>query len=107
MLPGACRIVGYEYLHAMSVDIGEYIELSLMIANTWSPYPLPIGFFAVGKPEFISHIQSVECITKELPVNEIFRVQYDQSGHTVHGGTCHVEVFSYANDVRVREFIVE
>ena len=72
MFPGACRIIGNEYLHTMSVDIGEYIEFPLVIADAGSPDSLSVGFFTVRKPEFVSHIQLVESVTKELPVDKVF-----------------------------------
>ena len=91
----------------MSVDIGEYVELSFVIADTWSPYALAICLFAVGESEFVSHIQTVEGIAKKFPVDKVFGMQYDEPGHTMHCSARHIEVFPYTDNVRVRKFIIE
>ena len=101
MLPGACRIFGDEHLHAVAVDVGEDVELAVMITDAGCPNALAVGFFSVLQTELVAHVQTVEAIAEELPVHQILGMQHHQSGHGVHGGSRQIEIFSHPDHVGV------
>ena len=69
----------------MPVDIGENIELSVVISDGRRPDTLSVRLLAITEIEIIRIIKAVEAIGRELPIYEILGMEHHQSRHTVQG----------------------
>ena len=74
-------------LQSMPVDIGEDIELAVMISDGRRPDTLSVRLLAIAEIEIIRIIESVETVGREFPIHQILGMENHQSRHTVHRGT--------------------
>ena len=95
-------------LQALSVDVGEYVELPIGVADAGCPDALSVNFLMVLQGELVFRkVEAVEAIGGELPVHQVLRMKNHQAGHGMHGGASQVVVVTHTDDVRVRELVVE
>ena len=107
VLPRSGGIIGYKHLHAVPVDVGEYIELPVVIPYAGCPDALPIGFLSVGEVEFRAVVEAVEAVTQEFPVDEVARMEHYESRGAVHGCAGEIIVVADADYVGVGKLVVE
>lgn len=107
VLPWTGRIFADENLQAVSVDIGEDIELPVVVADAGSPDTLSIRLFSVLQTEFVTHLEAVETIAQETPVYQILGVEHYDAWRAMHGGAGQVEVITHSDEVGVRKLVVE
>ena len=107
MRPRTLGTVRDIHLQSMPVDIGEDIELAVMISDGRRPDTLSVSLLAIAEIEIIRIIKAVEAIGRELPIYEILGMDHYQSRNTVHRGTRQIVILPHSDDIRVREFIVK
>ena len=107
MRPRTLGTVRDIHLQAMSVDIGEDIELSVVIADGRRPDTLSVSLLAIAEIEIIRIIKAVETIGRELPIYEILGMEHHQSRHTVHRSTCQIVILPYSDNIRIRKLIIK
>ena len=108
MLPRTADVAGGIALQSLAVDVGEDIELSVGIADTWCPDALTVNLLMVLQREtVVGEVEAVEAIGDVLPVDEVLGVEDNQSGNGMHGGACQIVVVAHPQDVGVAELIVE
>ena len=107
MRPRTLGTVRDIHLQSMPVDIGEDIELSVVIADGRRPDTLSVSLLAIAEIEIIRIIQSVEAIRREFPVHQILGMQHHQSRHTVHRSTCQIVILPHSDNIRVRKLIIK
>ena len=95
------------HLQAMPVDIGEDIELAVMISDGRRPDTLSVSLLAIAEIEIIRIIKAIEAIGRELPIYEILGMENHQSRHTVHRGTRQIVILPYSDNIRVRKLIIK
>jgi hypothetical protein len=59
------------------------------------------------RESIVVEVEAVEAIRYVFPIYQIFRVQYYQTGHGVHGGTGQIVVIAHTDDVGVGKLIVK
>ena len=94
-------------LQSMPVDIGEDIELSVVISDGRRPDTLSVSLLAIAEIEIIRIVESVETVRREFPVHQILGMENHQSRHTVHRGTRQIVILPHSDDIRVRKFVVK
>ena len=108
VLPRAARIVGHIHLKSLAVDVAEHIKLAFVPTYAGCPNTLSVDFLAVAEGESgVGKVETIEAIAPLLPVHKVFGVEYIHARHGVHRGSGQIIVVAYAQDVGVREFIVE
>ena len=107
MRPRSLGTVRDIHLQAMSVDIREDIELSVVIPNGWRPDTLSVSLLAIAEIEIIRIIESVETVGRKFPIHQILGMENHQSRNTVHRGTRQIVILPHSDNIRVREFIVK
>ena len=108
VLPGTADVGTGVALEPLAVDVGEDVELSVGIAYGGSPDALSVYLLVVAEPEgIVLEVEAVEAVADVLPVDEVARVEDDESGHGVHGGSGQVVVIADTDDVGVGELIIE
>jgi hypothetical protein len=108
MLPWTTDILRGVTLQTFSINVGEYIKLSVCVTDGWCPYTLTVYLLVILKREsIVVEVETVETIRYVFPIYQIFRVQYYQTGHGVHGGTGKVVVIAHTDYVGVGELIVK
>ena len=107
VLPWSGRIFGDEHLHAMPVDVGEDIKLSVVVTDAGSPNALAVGFLPIFEPEFVAHIETFETITQEFPVHQVFGMEDNHAGCTMHGCPCQIEVLAHPDQVGVGKLVIK
>ena len=107
MRPRTLGTVRNINLQSMPVDIGEDIELAVMISDGRRPDTLSVSLLAIAEIEVIRIIQSVEAIRRKFPIHQIPGMENHQSRHTVHRGTRQIVILPYSDDIRVRKLIIK
>eukprot|EP00825_Cyclidium_porcatum_P024048 TRINITY_DN26598_c0_g1_i1.p2 TRINITY_DN26598_c0_g1~~TRINITY_DN26598_c0_g1_i1.p2 ORF type:complete len:218 (-),score=7.37 TRINITY_DN26598_c0_g1_i1:333-986(-) len=105
--PWAFGIPGSIDYHAVIVHIGKNVKQTVVVTDAGCPDALTIGLFATGEVEFAAERQRIEGIAAEVPVDQIFGMQYNQAWHTMHGCTGQVEIASNPYDVGIGKLIVK
>ena len=106
--PRPADVPGGVALQALAVDVGEYVELPIGIADARSPDALTVDLAVVLKREgIVGEVKAVEAVAHVLPVDKVLAVEDDQPGHGVHRRACEVVVIAHADDVGIGELVVE
>ena len=108
MLPRSLSLVGDKDLHAVSVDVGEDVELAVVVAYARSPYALSVSLLAVFEAELVAKSEEVlHRVAAEAPVDEVLGVKHHHSWQAVHRCTGEVVVLSHPYHVGVGELVVK
>ena len=108
VFPGAADVFRRIALQPLAVDVGEYVELVIGIADAGSPDALAVDFIVVPQRKGVfGEVEAVKAIADILPIDQIARMQDDQSGDGVHRRTSQIVIIAHAQYVGVAELVIE
>ena len=108
VLPGSLYVLAGIALQSLAVDVGEDVKLTVGISDGWSPDALSVYLLMVLERErVVVKVEAVKAVAYVLPVDEVARVEDDESWHRVHCSASEVVVIAHAENVGVGELVVE
>ena len=102
VLPRTANVFRGVALQSLAVHVGINIKLSVGITDARSPDALSVYLLMIFQRKAVFwKIKAVEAVAHILPVYEVLGMEYNQSWHGVHGGTCQIIVVAHTKYVWV------